>query len=98
MPSWAILLSMAVLYLLVKGILERSSRRRDVLNQVEGGIAAPEVVHSATETGRMDGFDDLAEFAHVLEHHVFRELDFNVLRRRAAPLANFDVALQEKGI
>ena len=87
---------MAVLYLLVKGILERSSRRRDVLNQVEGGIAAPEVVH--TETGRMVGFDDLAEFAHVLEHHVFRELDFNVLRRRAAPLADFDMALQEKGI
>ena len=86
-----------MLYLLVKGILERSSRRRDVLNQVEGGIA-PEFVHSATGTGRMDGFDDLAEFAHVLEHHVFRELDFNVLRRRAAPLANFDVALQEKGI
>lgn len=98
MPSRAILLSMAVLYLLVKGILERSSRRRDVLNQVEGGIAAPEVVHSATGTGRMDGVDDLAEFAHVLEHHVFRELDFNVLRRRAAPLADFDMALQEKGI
>ena len=78
-----------MLYLLVKGILERSSRRRDVLNQVEGGIAAPEVVHSV---------DDLAEFAHVLEHHVFRELDFNVLRRRAAPLADFDMALQEKGI
>ena len=45
----------------------------------------------------MDGVDDLAEFAHVLEHHVFRELDFNVLRR-AAPLADFDMALQEKGI
>ena len=84
-----------MLYLLVKGILERSSRRRDVLNQVEGGI---EVVHSATGTGRMDGVDDLAEFAHVLEHHVFRELDFNVLPRRAAPLAAFDMALQEKGI
>ena len=46
----------------------------------------------------MDGVDDLAEFAHVLEHHVFRELDFNVLWRRAAPLADFDMALQEKGI
>ena len=89
---------MAVLYLLVKGILERSSRRRDVLSQVEGGIAAPEFVHSATETGRMGYVDALAEFAHVLEHHVFRELDFNVLRRRAAPLADFDMALQEKGI
>ena len=91
-------MSMAVLYLLVKGILERSSRRRDVLNQVEGGIAAPEVVHSATEAGRMVGFVDVAEFAHVREPHVFREIDLSVLRRRAAPLADFDMALLEKGI
>lgn len=79
-------------------LIELDGVHRDVLNQVEGGIAAPEVVHSATETGRMNGVDDLAELVHVLEHHVFRELDFNVLRRRAAPLADFDVALQEKGI
>lgn len=89
---------MVMLYLLVKDILEGSSRRRDVLNQIEGGTAAPEAVHSATETGRMDGVGDLAGFAHIPEHHVFRELDLNVLQWRAAPLANFDVALQEKGI